>query len=708
MASNRSPITVLIAAYLGLFVGLIDSNAVNLALPAIQHDLGGGVSSAQWTADAYNVTFAAALLTAGSLGDRFGRRRVLRTGLLAFVVASLACALAPSLGVLLAARAAQGVGAALMLPQGLAIAAAVFPDAAGRARATAAWAVAAASSAALGPIVGGVLTDSLGWRYIFWLNAPIGVVALAMSFRYLPESRNPTAGKVDPFGQTLTMLTLGTLTLVLVEGRMLGIVWTMALALVVAAGAAGLVWSQRRVTNPMLPPQFFGNRRLVIALVATFAMTFGTYGMLLVNSLAFQQQRGVSALATAVAFLPMPLTYLALIPVANVLARRSGPRLPMTSGLVLMGAGMSLYALVGPGAELWLLESAFVLAGAGLAMNTGPAVGMAMASAPVSRAGMTSGVVNLARLVGITVGVAVMGTVLALVGARAAVLTGGLAELLGAVVVFGYTRSGRSQETAPKEESAMRELAELPATGDADIAALASLLADPARCKVLLALDDGRALPASVLADEAGVSRSTASSHLGKLTDAGFLTVQTHGRHRYYRLAGPDIADLLERLGRLAPSRPVTSLRDGTRAARLRSARTCYDHLAGRLGVAVMGSLLERDVLVGGDGRYDPRLHRHDSPSNPGHDVDYELTSSGRSFLKDVGIELPSGPRPVMRYCIDWTEQRHHLAGGLGAAVLDRFVSAHWIKRSPRGRAVTVTDRGRAALANCFGIDWAD
>jgi len=452
MASNRSSTPVLIAAYLGLFVGLIDSNAVNLALPAIQHDLGGGVSGAQWTADAYNVTFAAALLTAGSLGDRFGRRRVLRTGLLAFVVASMACALAPSLGVLLAARAAQGVGAALMLPQGLAIAAAAFPDAAGRARATAAWAVAAASSAALGPIVGGVLTDSLGWRYIFWLNAPVGVVALAMSFRYLPESRNPTAGKVDPFGQTLTMLTLGTLTVVLVEGRMLGIVWTMALALVVAAGAAGLVWSQRRVTNPTLPPQFFGNRRLVIALVATFAMTFGTYGMLLVNSLAFQQQRGVSALATAVAFLPMPLTYLALIPVANVLARRSGPRLPMTSGLVLMGAGMLLYALVGPGAELWLLEPAFVLAGAGLALNTGPAVGMAMASVPVSRAGMTSGVVNLARLVGITVGVAVMGTVLALVGARAAVLTGGLAELLGAVVVFGYTRSGRSQETAQKEE----------------------------------------------------------------------------------------------------------------------------------------------------------------------------------------------------------------------------------------------------------------
>jgi EmrB/QacA subfamily drug resistance transporter len=451
MASNRSALPVLIVAYLGLFVGLIDSNAVNLALPAIQHDLSGGVSGAQWTADAYNVTFAAVLLTAGSLGDRFGRRRILRAGLFAFFTASLACALAPSLGALLAGRAAQGVGAALMLPQGLAIAAAAFPDAAGRARATAAWAVAAASSAALGPIVGGVLTDTLGWRYIFWLNAPVVLVALAMSFRYLPESRDSSAGRLDPIGQTLMVLTLGTLTLLLVEGRTLGWSWTSAMVLVVAAGGAALVWSQRRAANPMLPPQFLGNRPLVIALVATFAMTFGTYGMLLVNSLAFQQQRGVSALATAVAFLPMPLTYLALIPVANVLARRSAPRLPMIAGLALMGAGMLLYALVGPGAELWLLESAFVLSGAGLALNTGPAVGMAMGSVSISRAGLTSGIVNLARLVGITVGVAVMGTVLALAGARAAVLTGGVAELLGAVVVFGYTRREQAQETALKD-----------------------------------------------------------------------------------------------------------------------------------------------------------------------------------------------------------------------------------------------------------------
>jgi DNA-binding transcriptional ArsR family regulator len=251
----------------------------------------------------------------------------------------------------------------------------------------------------------------------------------------------------------------------------------------------------------------------------------------------------------------------------------------------------------------------------------------------------------------------------------------------------------------------MREVAEI-ASGDVDIAALAALLADPARCKVLLALDDGRALPASVLADEAGVSRPTASSHLGKLTDAGLLTVETHGRHRYYRLAGPEVGALLEQLGRLAPSRPVRSLKEGTRAARLRSARTCYDHVAGRLGVQIMGSLLERDVLVGGDGRYNPGRDAGDALSSPGQEVRYELTDAGHDFLCGIGVEIPTGRRPLVRYCIDWTEQRHHLSGGLGRAVFDRLLGAGWVKRVPRGRALTVTDSGRAALADRFGIEW--
>jgi hypothetical protein len=182
--------------------------------------------------------------------------------------------------------------------------------------------------------------------------------------------------------------------------------------------------------------------------------------------------------------------------------------------------------------------------------------------------------------------------------------------------------------------------------------------------------------------------------------------VETHGRHRYYRLAGPEVGELLEHLVRLAPPHPIRSLREGTRAARLRSARTCYDHLAGRLGVQIMGCLIDREALIGGDGRYDPRRDSHDALSSAGHDINYELTDGGREFLVGIGVELPANRRPLVRYCVDWTEQRHHLSGALGRAVLDRTLSAGWVKRVPRGRAVTVTARGKSALADTFGIDW--
>jgi Na+/melibiose symporter-like transporter len=174
-------------------------------------------------------------------------------------------------------------------------------------------------------------------------------------------------------------------------------------------------------------------------------MTFGIYGLLLVNSFAFQQQRGATALETALWFLPMPVIYLVLIPVVNALAHRTGPRLPMTAGLTLMASGMALYAAVGPQADVWLIEVSFVLAGAGLALNTGPAVGLAMSAVPVRRAGLDSGVVNLARLVGITVGVAVLGSAMAAIGgadgARVATMVGGLVQLIGAAVALRWARS---------------------------------------------------------------------------------------------------------------------------------------------------------------------------------------------------------------------------------------------------------------------------
>jgi DNA-binding transcriptional ArsR family regulator len=235
--------------------------------------------------------------------------------------------------------------------------------------------------------------------------------------------------------------------------------------------------------------------------------------------------------------------------------------------------------------------------------------------------------------------------------------------------------------------------------GDPVLSAVGAVLSDPGRCRMLLALGDGRALPASRLAEEAGISAATASSHLRRLVEAGMLAIEPHGRYRYYRLAGPQVGALIETLQLFAPRRPVRSLREGTRAARLRVARTCYDHLAGQLGVALMTSMIKEHRLIGGDGQ---RI-AGEPPQGAGHEADYELTDSGRSFLDGFGVRLPPGRRTV-RYCIDWTEQQHHLGGALGRGLLDRLLELGWVRKASTHRAVEVTPAGRGGLADMFGI----
>jgi DNA-binding transcriptional ArsR family regulator len=264
------------------------------------------------------------------------------------------------------------------------------------------------------------------------------------------------------------------------------------------------------------------------------------------------------------------------------------------------------------------------------------------------------------------------------------------------------------REASARAETFRRYRREVPSQpeptsrGDADVAALGSVLAEPARARMLLALGDGRALAASVLASEAGVAASTASGHLGRLVDAGLLEVLPQGRHRYYRLDGAQVGELLEVLSRVAPTAPVRSLRQGTQAEALRSARTCYDHLAGRLGVAVFGSLLEAGHVTGGDGTHDPLAAYGDRLSAPGRDLDYRLTPSGRSTLADLGVELPRSD--ALRYCVDWSEQRHHMSGAAGRALAARLLELRWIRRADSGRAVFVTDLGRRELSANFGI----
>jgi DNA-binding transcriptional ArsR family regulator len=219
---------------------------------------------------------------------------------------------------------------------------------------------------------------------------------------------------------------------------------------------------------------------------------------------------------------------------------------------------------------------------------------------------------------------------------------------------------------------------------------------------MLLALLDGRALAASVLAAEAGVAPSTASGHLRLLTEAGLLRVERHGRHRYYRLGGPEAARFLEAAAQVAPRRPVTSLREGTRAHALRTARTCYDHLAGRLGVEVMRSMLERGHLVGHDGTFDPATATADRLSSRGRDHDYRLTDDGRAFLAGFGVDVPAGAGA--RYCVDWSEQRHHLSGALGRRLLDRLLALGWVERRPGGRWLAVPPAGVEGFAEVFAI----
>jgi DNA-binding transcriptional ArsR family regulator len=245
--------------------------------------------------------------------------------------------------------------------------------------------------------------------------------------------------------------------------------------------------------------------------------------------------------------------------------------------------------------------------------------------------------------------------------------------------------------------------------GDTDISPLAALLADPARGRILLALGDGRALAASVLADEAGVAASTASAHLSKLVAGGLLAVEKHGRHRYFRLAGPEVGELLEALSRLSGSTPIRSLRDGTKAKAVRYARTCYDHLAGLLGTGLMAAMIDDGTLAGGDGVFDPSTAERDRLSSPGFDYDYRLTANGLRRLTDFGIDFESLPRrrPLIRYCVDWSEQRHHLAGSLGAAIAERMFELGWIRRANRSRAVHLTDEGTAGLHEQFGLQLA-
>ncbi|MFG2721815.1 ArsR/SmtB family transcription factor [Streptomyces sp. NPDC048416] len=270
--------------------------------------------------------------------------------------------------------------------------------------------------------------------------------------------------------------------------------------------------------------------------------------------------------------------------------------------------------------------------------------------------------------------------------------------------------SSRSPGPHPAGVGAHSEREGEPLKYQTDIARAAALIADASRARILKCLADGRALPASVLAREAGVGAATASVHLARLVEGELLTVEQRGRNRLYRLAGPDVSAAMEALALIAPPLAVTSLKQSNRANALHRGRSCYDHLAGRLGVALIRGLLEQGVLTGHDGMHRPDEAVRDRPSSYGRDVQYTLVPAGRATLAQLGVDLDHLPprRPAIRYCVDWSEQQHHLAGGLGAALTARLFARDWVRWGRSPRVVHLTEAGAHGLERTLGVSAGD
>lgn len=380
-------------------LAMLDGTTVNVALPAIGSDLGAQVAGLQWTINAYTLTLAALILLSGSLADRYGRRRVFELGIAWFAVASLASAMAPTMNALIAARALQGIGGALLTPGSLAIIQASFAPQ-DRARAVGAWSGLGGIAAAIGPLLGGWLVASISWRAIFWLNLPVAAAVLLVTARHVPESRATVppadAGRFDIPGAVLGALGLGLLTWALIAAGDRG-----ASPAVVTAGAIGILalaafpLRERRTERPMVPPSLFRSRQFSGVNLVTLVVYGGMSGLFFLLVVFLQEVAGYTPLVAGSALLPVTLLMLLLSSRAGALAERIGPRRPMTIGPLVMAGGMFWLAQIGPGASFVrnVLPGAIVF-GLGLATTVAPLTATVMASADAGLAGVASGVNN--------------------------------------------------------------------------------------------------------------------------------------------------------------------------------------------------------------------------------------------------------------------------------------------------------------------------
>lgn len=401
---------ILTVCALSLLIVGIDSTGVNLALPDISRELGATDAQLQWVVDAYTLVLAAGLMLGGSMGDRFGRRRVFQIGLTVFGLGSLLCSLAPNPELLIASRAAQAVGGCMLNPVAMAIITNTFREPAERAKAIGIWGAVFGVSMALGPVVGGALIAAIDWRAIFWLNIPVVLIAMALTVKFVPESRADRVRRFDPAGQLLVIVFLATLVFGIIEGRRLG--WTSPAIVGCFAAAVvalvALIIVESRVREPLIDPRFFRSVTFSGAVVSAVLAFCAMGGFLFLTSVYLQNTRGLSALHAGLMTLPMAVVMAVGAPISGRLVATRGGRLPtLIGGLATAVAGLLLVRLAADTAWAYLI-AAYMIFGLGAGMLNAPITNSAVAGMPRSQAGVAAAIASTSRQVGTSLGVAIL------------------------------------------------------------------------------------------------------------------------------------------------------------------------------------------------------------------------------------------------------------------------------------------------------------
>jgi EmrB/QacA subfamily drug resistance transporter len=420
---------------MAVLIAQVDTCVTNLATRPIGQTFHSDVGALQWVVDAYNLSYAVLLLTGGLLADLYGRRRIFMAGAAIFTVASLICAAAPSIGILIAARAVTGIGAAMLLPASLAVIRVAWPDPKARGHALGIWTGCNGLGVVLGPTIGGALIESYGWRSVFLVVVPLGLLALGLAVPSITESADPKGRRFDAAAQVLGVVALGGLALAAIESHGSHLIAVGAFVAAAIALIAFIKVEAARGAAALVPLDIFTVHAFRGTAIATAGMTFGMYGMLFVQLLTWQAEKGFTALQAGLALVPMAVAYILVSPFSGVLQERFGTRFATGGGVAVIGSGLLTLGATASIGSIYPAEIGLILCGLGMGIATGPLTAVAIGTVGPERSGTASALINVARLVGATVGVAVLGAVYALAGRT----TGGvmLAMLLGGAVQVG-------------------------------------------------------------------------------------------------------------------------------------------------------------------------------------------------------------------------------------------------------------------------------